>query len=165
MALEDFLGSTSEIKIIDFLVENLDMVYNQTEISECLNISRTTVNKKIPELIYNNIVEIKESVGNTKKYGLKKNSFVSSLIAAIYDHSFRIAEYEKEEEEIISDISRECFVAVPEYCECECGEITLFDSDNIKRGYQQSWELNTNFSEPQISPWLMMKERETCVSA
>lgn len=165
MALEDFLGSTSEIKIIDFFAENLDMVYNQTEISECLNISRTTVNKKIPELIYNNIVEIKERAGNTKKYGLKKNSLVSSLIDAMYDHSFRIAEYEKEEKEIISEISKECLVPIPEYCKCECGEITLSDSDNIKRDYQHSWELNTKSSESQISPWLEMKKRETCVSA
>lgn len=122
MSLADFLGSTSEIKIIDFLVENMDMAYNQTEISECLGISRTVVNQKIPVLMYNNIIEIKECKGNTKKYGLKENSLVNKIISSIYEHSFKIAEYEEEEDELLQKISDKCQTAHDEKCDCYCGE-------------------------------------------
>lgn len=121
MSLADFLGSTSEIKIIDFLVENMDMSYNQTEISECLGMSRTVVNQKLPLLIYNNIIEIKECKGNKKKYGLKENSLVKKIISVIYDHSFKMAEYEEDEDILLSRIAEECPISYEE-CDCYCGE-------------------------------------------
>jgi len=99
MALEDFLGETSELKIIDFLAENMDKYYNQTEISEFTGLSRTTVNKKIPELIYNNILEIKEELGQLKTYQLVDNKIVEMLISASLSHSFKQAENPLEEEE------------------------------------------------------------------
>jgi len=122
MSLADFLGSTSEIKIIDFLAENMDMAYNQTEISECLGISRTVVNQKIPLLTYNNLIEIKECRGNIKKYGLKENSLVNKILSAIYDHSFKTAEYEEEEDELLFEISEKCQASYDEKCDCYCGE-------------------------------------------
>lgn len=122
ISLADFLGSTSEIKIIDFLAENMDMAYNQTEIGKCLGISRTVINQKIPALIYNNIIEVKECKGNTKKYGLKRNNLVSELVSAIYDHSFIMAECEEEEEEALSKISEKCQTLYEEEVECYCQE-------------------------------------------
>jgi hypothetical protein len=99
MALEDFLGETSELKIIDFLAENMDNSYNQTEISEFTRLSRTTVNKKIPEMIHNNILEIKKELGPLKTYQLADNDIVKMLISASLLHSFKQAENPLEEEE------------------------------------------------------------------
>ena len=127
MSLADFLGATSEIRIIDFLAENMDMAYNQTEIGKCLNMSRTVINQKIPALIHNNIIEVKECKGNTKWYGLKQNDLVGELVSAIYDHSFMMAECEEEEEEAISRISKECKTFYEEEVKCYCGK-----SDNIR---------------------------------
>lgn len=138
MSLVDFLGATSEIKIIDFLAENMDMAYNQTEISECLGISRTVVNQKIPVLIYNNIIEVKECKGNTKKYGLKENSLVNKIIATIYDHSFRMAEYEGDEEEVLSEISDKHQASPEEKCDCYCGEPRYIEFYEMP-GYQLDW--------------------------
>lgn len=92
MALEDFLGKTSEIKIMDFLAENMDISYNQTEISEFTGLSRTTVNKKIYEMIQNNILEIKEEIGHLRTYQLADNEIVKMLIVASLKHSFKQAE-------------------------------------------------------------------------
>jgi hypothetical protein len=130
MSLADFLGLTSEIKIIDFLAENMDMAYNQTEIGKCLGLSRTTVNQKIPILIHNNIIEEKERKGNTVKYGLKRNDLVSDLISAIYNHSFMMAESEEEEEVSISRISKKCQTLYEEEIECYCKETrnTIFNA-------------------------------------
>lgn len=97
MALEDFLGETSEIKILDFLAENMDNSYNQTEISEFTGLSRTTVNKKISEMIHNNVLEIKEEIGQLRTYQLADNEIVKMLITASLKHSFKEAENLRDE--------------------------------------------------------------------
>lgn len=56
MALSDFLGNTSELRIVDFLAENLDIEYNPTELSEHIGMSRVTLYEKLPKLIHNKIV-------------------------------------------------------------------------------------------------------------
>ena len=84
-----FLGGTPEIKIIDFLAENMDIDYNQTEISEFTGLSISTVNKKIPELIYNNIIEKKGRIGQTEVYQLADNEIVKNLISASLHFSFK----------------------------------------------------------------------------
>ncbi|AKB79937.1 hypothetical protein MSHOH_3454 [Methanosarcina horonobensis HB-1 = JCM 15518] len=157
MSLADFLGSTSEIKIIDFLAENMDMAYNQTEISECLGISRTVVNQKIPVLIYNNIVEIKECKGNTKKYGLKENSLVNKITSAIYDHSFRMAEYKEEEDELLSKISEKCQASSEEKCDCYCGENPHYIEFNEVPGYLDQIYRRTEQSSISSRMWKHIK--------
>ena len=107
MALEDFLGSTSEIRIIDFLAENADNYYNQTEISEFTELSRTTVNKKIPEMIYNNILEIKDEIGKMKTYQLADNKIVDKLVSAALEHSFKLAESTLNDEKATKKIREE----------------------------------------------------------
>jgi len=104
VGLEDFLGDASEIKIIDFLAENMDNSYNQTEISEFAGLSRTTVNKKIPEMIHNEILEIVEELGNLKTYQLKDNDIVKMLVSASLSHSFKQAENPFEYEELKDSI-------------------------------------------------------------
>ncbi|MBC2697433.1 MAG: winged helix-turn-helix transcriptional regulator [ANME-2 cluster archaeon] len=106
MALEDFLGDTSELKIIDFLAENMDNSYNQTEISEFTGLSRTTVNKKIPEMIHNHTIEIIEELGNLKTYQLADNEIVKMLVSASLAHSFKQAENPLGEEESKDTIRR-----------------------------------------------------------
>jgi hypothetical protein len=99
MALEDFLGQTSEIKVIDFLAENMDGSYNQTEISENTGLSRTTVNQKIPELIQSNILVVDKAVGKFKTFKLADNDLVKYLVIASLAHSFKQAENPLTEEE------------------------------------------------------------------
>jgi hypothetical protein len=114
MALEDFLGETSEIKIVDFLAENRDISYNQTQISEFTGLSRTTVNQKIPEMIQNNILEIKEELGMLKTYQLADNEIIKMLIAASLIHSFKQAENPLEDEVAIEEIRRKIGLAIEE---------------------------------------------------
>lgn len=99
MALVDFLGDTSEIKIIDFLADNMDQSYNQTEISEYTGLSRTTVNKKIPELIQNELVTVDKAVGKFKTFRLADNEIVKLLVASSLTHSFRQAKNPLSDEE------------------------------------------------------------------
>ncbi len=99
MSLQDFLGHTSNIIIIDFLAENPSEEYNQTEISECTGLSRTTIHQKLPELILNKIIEISDENAGIKKFRLKENDIVNYLIRAVLAHSFAMAEEEKPEQE------------------------------------------------------------------
>jgi DNA-binding transcriptional regulator GbsR (MarR family) len=112
MALEDFLGETSEIKIIDFLADNMDRSYNQTEISENTGLSRTTVNAKIPQLILNNIVIVDREVGKFKTFKLAENDIVKFLISTSLAHSFKQAENPLDDKEQLKQI----FSRVGEIC-------------------------------------------------
>jgi hypothetical protein len=107
MALEDILGVTSEIKIIDFFADNMDSSYNQTEISECTGLSRTTVNQKIPELIQKNVVVIDREVGKFKTFRLADNDIVKYLITAALVHSFKDAENPLSDEEQLELIKKQ----------------------------------------------------------
>lgn len=107
MALEDFLGDTSEVRIIDFLADNMDRSYNQTDISESTGLSRTTVNQKIPELIKNNIVVIDRQVGKFKTFKLAENDIVKFLISASLTHSFKQADNTMSDEELREQIKRQ----------------------------------------------------------
>ncbi len=134
MALEDFLGSTSEIKIIDFLAENMGNSYNQTELSEFTELSRTTVNKKLPEMIQNKILEIKEEIGQMKTYQLADNEIVKMLISSSLLHSFQQAENPLEEEEAKERISMEIGLppigeTIRYHTERECDYVIMTDGD------------------------------------
>lgn len=107
MALEDFLGATSEIRIIDFLADNMDCSYNQTEISECTGLSRTTVNQKMPELIHKNVVVIDREVGKFKTFRLADNDIVKYLITAALVQSFKEAENPLSDEEQLELITKQ----------------------------------------------------------
>lgn len=119
MALQDFLGKTVEVKIIDFLAENPAFTYNQTEIAECVGISRQSVSFKLPELIYNGIIEVKEKRSNANYYQLVKNEIVRNLIRAIFANGLFLSEYEDDEKTIISGL-KEKIGPIPYYEENEC---------------------------------------------
>jgi len=107
MALEDILGSTTEIRILDFLAENVECAYNQSELSELIGISRTMVNRKIPEMIKNGLIEPVKVGRQIKMYRLAKNRLTELLVAAALLHSFEMAKLEDEDErlrEIIEEV-------------------------------------------------------------
>jgi predicted transcriptional regulator len=120
LALEDFLGITSEIKIIDFLADNMDCSYNQTEISECTGLSRTTVNQKMPELVQKNVVVIDREVGKFKTFRLADNDIVKYLTAAAMVHSLKDAENPLSDEEQLKLIKK------------QLGEHQTFEEQNEK---------------------------------
>jgi len=149
MALEDFLGTTSEIKIFDFLAENMDNSYNQTEISEFTGLSRTTVNKKVSEMIYNNVLEIKEEIGKLKNYRLADNEIVKMLMGSSLIHSFKQAENPLDEQEAKDKIRMEIGLSpvdepIRYHTERECDYVLMTDGDE--------------------TPLMMMAKRRTLLS-
>jgi DNA-binding MarR family transcriptional regulator len=88
MSLENFLGLTHEIKIIDFLSFNLDMSYTIDELQDFTDIDTGTIRYFLPRLEYNGLIEIE---GDQIK--LARTEITTSLIKAVYENSFRIADY------------------------------------------------------------------------
>jgi len=87
MSLENILGRTAEIRIIDFLAENSSNSYTQWEIFELTGISRNILYKKLPEMVEKNILEIDGHVGRHRTYKLAGNEFVSRLISSVYEYN------------------------------------------------------------------------------
>ncbi|CAJ36385.1 helix-turn-helix domain-containing protein [Methanocella arvoryzae] len=115
MSLQSFLGRSSEITIVDFLAENNDFAYTISEISEFTGLSRPTVHSKLPMLIHNRLIEIDSQAGHVKTYRLARNEFVGTLITAVYQHSFLMADAEADSvalDKIGAEIDRK-----PEYSE------------------------------------------------
>ncbi len=87
MSLCDFLGDTSQIKIIDFFLGDAGNSYNISELSEMTGLTRMTLSKFIPELVQSRILEVDQSAGNVKTYRLAKNRLVELLVASAYAYS------------------------------------------------------------------------------
>ena len=102
MPLQDFLGSTVEIRIFDFLAVNCKYAYNQSEISKLTGISRSQIHEKLPDMIKNHLVVIDGMAGKYKTYRLADNELVSHLISAIFEHN--IAELEPASETAEKDM-------------------------------------------------------------
>jgi len=100
LSLQDFLGKTIKIQIIDFLAENRAFTYNQTELSQCLGVARTSVNQNLPELIFNGIVDVKETHGNVNSYQLANNELVKKLVGSVFENSFLVSKCDELEEAI-----------------------------------------------------------------
>jgi DNA-binding transcriptional ArsR family regulator len=143
MSLENFLGKTSEIRIIDFLSKNSDINYNQSEISECTGLSRTTVNQKMPYLIYNGIVDIKDNLGNVNYYQLKDSKIVKGLIGAVFANSFFIAEHEGDSAEIIDSIKLDVGPVKYEALNCFCysDEESTYVIENTEYEDKNKWPM------------------------
>lgn len=107
MALADFLGETAEIRIVDFLLENRDLEYNQTELAQCIGLSRTTIHDKIPALIYNRLIKVSRTVGRSKLFQIEDNAIIGGLTKAVFANSFIIAEEERDEGEALNHIQEE----------------------------------------------------------
>lgn len=87
MSLSDFLGGTSQIKIIDFFLGDAGNSYNISELSELTGLTRMTLSKFIPELVQCKILEVDQAAGNVKTYRLAKNKLVDLIVASAYAYS------------------------------------------------------------------------------
>jgi len=87
MSLCDFLGDTSQIKIIDFFIGDAGNSYNISDLTELMGLTRMTLSKFIPELVQSKILEVDQKAGNIKTYRLSKNKLVELLVASAYAYS------------------------------------------------------------------------------
>jgi hypothetical protein len=115
MSLQNFLGYSAEIAIVDFLAECDPWSYTISEISEFTGLSRTTVHNKLPGMILNRLVEVDGQAGHVKTYCLAKNDFVNMLITTSYKHSFMMADVD-DEDKALEEIKTKIDVK-PEYSE------------------------------------------------
>lgn len=88
MSLDQFLGLTSEIKIIDFLMCNFDMEYTIDGLQDFTDIDTGTIEYFLPKLEYNGLVKV-----SSGKVSLCRNEITSALLNAVYANSGLIASY------------------------------------------------------------------------
>lgn len=106
VALIDFLGNTSEIVILDFLMGNPGTSYTIAEISQLTGLSRTTIYGKLPAMMANRLVEIDDDLRQVKTFKISDNATVNNLYNAVFAHSFGQAEQPLQEEEAVEKMRR-----------------------------------------------------------
>jgi predicted transcriptional regulator len=104
MALSQFLGDTSEIRLIDFYITDGGNSYNISELNEHTGLSRVTLTKKIPELIQNKILEVDQQAGGIRTFRRARSKIVDLLAATILVNSFDNADEPLSEEETLQNI-------------------------------------------------------------
>jgi len=74
MPFEGLLGSSCELKIIEFLLPLKELEFNITELSEEVNISRPTADRIVKKFVKWGLMEVASTHGRTKYYSLNENS-------------------------------------------------------------------------------------------
>lgn len=67
-------GGSPQVKLLSFLINNIDGDYTLSELSKKTNTGYSTLKIIIPKLLKKNIIIIKRNVGKIKFYKLNKNS-------------------------------------------------------------------------------------------
>src|SRR5215472_17684162 len=91
-------------RIVDFLIIHKSSDFSESEIAQMTELSAKTVNRIMPQLISNNIAQIKRTVsGRTKMYWLHPRSKATEhLEAFVYETASVLAEEKIHHEEIRS---------------------------------------------------------------
>jgi DNA-binding transcriptional regulator GbsR (MarR family) len=92
--LEEFLGNTPEIKVLDFFLDAPVFDYSIPEIAAQIGLSEPSVAKAIVTLMQNHIVISRRSVGKARMYMLIKNDITRALLKACFAHTKIVADVE-----------------------------------------------------------------------
>ncbi len=79
--LTDLLGNSKHLKVLDYLLDNQELDYSKSDIAEGAEISRTTLNKILGELLESEIALESRKVGNARMFKLNRaNLMVLELL-------------------------------------------------------------------------------------
>lgn len=77
----DFLGDSTKIKVLGFLIEGRELDYSISDIAEGAGIGRTTLFRIWNDFIKLEIVQHTRDIGNAKLYKLNiENKFVRKMV-------------------------------------------------------------------------------------
>ncbi len=74
MPFEGLLGSSCELRVIEFLLPLKGLEFNLTELAEEVNVSRPTADRIVKKLMKWGLVKVASTHGRTKYYSLNENS-------------------------------------------------------------------------------------------
>ncbi len=96
-------------RIVDFLIIHKGSDFSESEIAEMTELSTKTVNRTMPQLISNNITQIKRTVsGRTKMYWLHpKSKAAEHLESFVYETASMLADQKIHQEETETSVKSE----------------------------------------------------------
>ncbi|MBA3043580.1 MAG: winged helix-turn-helix domain-containing protein [Candidatus Thermoplasmatota archaeon] len=90
--LEEILGNTPDIRILDFLIDNARFDYTATEIGKYTGLSKPTVLDAIRKMLRNNLITETRTVGRMNFYALADNDITNAFGAATLAHTLLLSE-------------------------------------------------------------------------
>ena len=69
-------GSTPQLRIIDFFLDNPKFDFTREEIMDALGMAKRTLARHLPEVVGSGIVEVSRKIGRAELYRLRKDSNV-----------------------------------------------------------------------------------------
>lgn len=88
MSLDQILGLSYEIKILDFLLMNKDLSYTIDELQDYTEIDTGIIEYLLPKLEYNGLIKVENN-----KIKVASNEITSALSKVVFENSCLIANY------------------------------------------------------------------------
>ena len=82
-ALLEALGSTPELRLIDFFLDNPLFDFTRREITKALGMSKRTLYRILPGLLEMGVVGISRRIGRAKLYKLNRGSPIVELLRGL----------------------------------------------------------------------------------
>ena len=88
-------GLTSQLVILEFLINNKDNDYTLRELEENIGINHRTIDRAIIRLLEFNMVTISRSIGQAHLYKYNSDSFVCDIITPLHEYIVNTIKEEK----------------------------------------------------------------------
>ncbi len=79
------LGDTTQIRVLEFLIEARELDYNISDIAEGAEIGRTTLFRIFGDLLKNEIIIPTRVIGNAKLFKLNEDNIFVKKLVGVFD--------------------------------------------------------------------------------
>lgn len=77
------IGSTPELRIVDFLMDNLTLDFTKKEIMESIGMAKRTLYRALPKLEKEGVVKVSRKIGKAKLYKINDENLIITYFRKI----------------------------------------------------------------------------------
>ena len=97
------IGSTPELRIVDFLMDNLTLDFTKKEIMESIGMAKRTLYRALPKLEKERVVKVSRKIGKAKLYKINDENPIITYFRKI-EKELSLREAIKAEEQELKEL-------------------------------------------------------------